>query len=63
MTVKINGENLPRRLEMKVAKKKKRRKKLKTNKCTKQKWLVIKTAKLNGTLPSTTTTKTMDTKL
>ena len=26
MTVKINGENLPRRLEMKVAKKKKRRK-------------------------------------
>ena len=29
MTVKINGEYLPRRLEMKVAKKKKRRKKLK----------------------------------
>ena len=40
MTVKINGEYLPRRLEMKVAKKKKRRKKLKTNKYTKQKWLV-----------------------
>ena len=40
MTVKINGENLPRRLEMKVAKKKRGGNELKTNKCTKQKWLV-----------------------
>ena len=40
MTVKINGEILPRRFEMKVGKKKRVGKKLKTNKCTKQKWLV-----------------------
>ena len=37
MTVKINGQNLPRRFEMEVAKKNRGGK---TNKCMKQKWLV-----------------------
>ena len=41
MTVKKNGENFPRRFEMKVAKKNlQNRKQLESNKCTKQKWLV-----------------------
>ena len=57
MTVKINGKNFARRFEMKVAKKKKGKKKLMYE--TK---LAGKTAKLNCTLTSTTTTKTTDTK-
>ena len=51
---KINRENLPRRFEMKVAKKNRGGKKLKKR--------AGKTAKLNCTLTSTTTTKTTDTK-
>ena len=38
MTVKINGKNFPRRFEMKVAKKKKGGKKLKTNVRNKNGW-------------------------
>ena len=58
MTVKINGKNFPRRFEMKVAKKKRGGKKLKMYETK----MAGKTAKLNCTLTSTTTTKTTDTK-
>ena len=37
MTVKVNGQNLPRRFEMEVARKTEEEK---TNKYMKQKWLV-----------------------
>ena len=38
MTVKINGKHFPRRFEMKVAKKKRGGKKLKTNVLNKNGW-------------------------